>query len=230
MGTKTARTITRLIAIGAVMGGVVIAGVGSSAQSLSARETTRSVQRALERLPYYGVFDYMAFDVERGVVTLTGYAYHGSLRHAAEAVTKRTSGVDEVANRVELLPASQNDDRIRWATFYRIYTDAFLSRYAPGGPDQIRRELYDSRRFPGISPSTSRTRARISNCTSPRPARTRSSASIIPPSSACSSRGSSPARKSASPRITTRTTSGPSASAIRGRSIPPSSTSGSTTC
>ena len=150
MRTKAARTITRLIAIGAVMGGVAIAGVGSSAQSLSARETTRSVQRALERLPYYGVFDYMAFDVERGVVTLTGYAYHGSLRHAAEAVTKRTSGVDEVANRVELLPASQNDDRIRWATFYRIYTDAFLSRYAPGGPDQIRRELYDSRRFPGM--------------------------------------------------------------------------------
>jgi hypothetical protein len=108
------------------------------------------VQRSLERLPYYGVFDYMAFNIDRGVVTLTGYAYHGSLRHAAEAVTKRTSGVDEVANRVELLPASQNDDRIRWATFYRIYTDAFLSRYAPGGPDQIRRELYDSRRFPGM--------------------------------------------------------------------------------
>jgi hyperosmotically inducible protein len=84
------------------------------------------------------------------VVTLTGYAYHGSLRHAAEAATKRTSGVDEVANRVELLPASQNDDRIRWSTFYRIYTDAFLSRYAPGGPDQIRREIYDSRRFPGM--------------------------------------------------------------------------------
>jgi osmotically-inducible protein OsmY len=150
MRTKSGRTITRLIAIAAVAGGVLIAGVGSSAQSLSARETTRSVQRSLERLPYYGVFDYMAFNIDRGVVTLTGYAYHGSLRHAAEAVTKRTSGVDEVANRVELLPASQNDDRIRWATFYRIYTDAFLSRYAPGGPDQIRRELYDSRRFPGM--------------------------------------------------------------------------------
>ena len=150
MRTTATRTITRLIAIGAVAGGVLIASVGSSAQSVGAPETARSVQRSLERLPYYGVFDFMAFDVDRGVVTLTGYAYHGSLRHAAEAVTKRTSGVDEVANRVELLPASQNDDRIRWATFYRIYTDAFLSRYAPGGPDQIRRELYDSRRFPGM--------------------------------------------------------------------------------
>jgi osmotically-inducible protein OsmY len=150
MRTNAVRTITRLLAIGAVVVGAPMADVGSSAQSLSERETTRSVQRALERLPYYSVFDFMAFDVDRGVVTLTGYAYHGSLRHAAEAATKRTSGVDEVANRVELLPPSQNDDRIRWATFYRIYTDVFLSRYAPGGPDQIRREIYDSRRFPGM--------------------------------------------------------------------------------
>ena len=108
------------------------------------------MQRALERLPYYGVFDFMAFNVARGAVTLTGYAYQGSLRDAAESATRRVSGVDEIANRVELLPASQNDDRIRWATFYRVYTDAFLSRYATGGPDQIRREISDSRRFPGM--------------------------------------------------------------------------------
>jgi len=150
MRTQGTRTITRLIAAVTILGGVLIAGVGSSAQSVSARETTRSVQRALERLPYYGVFDFMAFDVDRGVVTLTGYAYHGSLRHAAEAVTKRTSGVDEVANRVELLPASQNDDRIRWATFYRIYTDAFLSRYASGGDMAARREIYEARRWGGL--------------------------------------------------------------------------------
>ena len=31
---------------------------------------TRSVKRALERLPYYGVFDFMAFGVDRGTVTL----------------------------------------------------------------------------------------------------------------------------------------------------------------
>ena len=149
MGIDTARRVVRHVAI-AVAAALMVASVGVSAQTLSARETTQSVQRALERLPYYGVFDFMAFNVERGTVTLTGYAYHGSLRSAAESATRRVAGVDEIANRVELLPASQNDDRIRWATFYRIYTDAFLSRYAPGGPDQIRRDLYDSRRFPGM--------------------------------------------------------------------------------
>jgi osmotically-inducible protein OsmY len=150
MNARATRHITRLVAIGAVVSGLAMASVGTRAQSLSARETTQSVQRALERLPYYGVFDFMAFDLERGTVTLTGYTYHGSLRHAAEAATRRASGVDEVANRLEILPASQQDDRIRWATFYTIYTDAFLSRYAPGGPDRILREVYDSRRFPGM--------------------------------------------------------------------------------
>ena len=83
MEASRARHIFRRLTIGAVMSGVLILGVGAGAQSLSARETTRSIQRALERLPYYGVFDFMAFSVDRGTVTLTGYAYHGSLRHAA---------------------------------------------------------------------------------------------------------------------------------------------------
>jgi hypothetical protein len=104
------------------------------------------------RLPYYGVFDFMAFSVERGTVTLMGYAYHGSLRAAAETATKRAPGVDEVANRLEILPASQHDDRIRWETFYRIYTDGFLSRYVAGGVRQALFDLHQSVRFPGMQP------------------------------------------------------------------------------
>ena len=124
----------------------------ASAQSYSAEDTTRSVRRMLERLPYYGVFDYIAFGVDRGTVTLVGYSYQGSLKKDAETATKRASGVDEVSNKIEVLPASQNDDRIRWATFYRIYSDDFLSRYAPGGVHGVLRELDDQRRFPGMQP------------------------------------------------------------------------------
>jgi hyperosmotically inducible periplasmic protein len=65
---------------------------------------------------------------------------------------KRANGVIEVANKIEVLPASQNDDRIRWATFYRIYADDFLSRYAPGGVYGVWQELRDERRFPGMQP------------------------------------------------------------------------------
>src|SRR5262249_50728832 len=111
-----------------------------------------SVRRMLARLPYYGVFDFIAFGVNRGTVTLVGYSYEGRLKDDATTATKRASGVDEVVNKLEVLPASANDDRIRWATFYRIYTDDFLSRYAPGGAFGARRELAEMRRFPGMQP------------------------------------------------------------------------------
>jgi hypothetical protein len=55
-----------------------------------------------------------------------------------------------VANRLEVLPPSQEDDRIRWSTFYRIYTDAFLSRYASGGDIGARREIAQARRWGGL--------------------------------------------------------------------------------
>ena len=125
----------------------------AEAQGVSSGETVRSLQRTLERLPYYGVFDYIAFAVDRGIVTLVGYSYEGSVKAAAAMATKRVSGVDDVANKIEVLPASQNDDRIRWATFYRIYTDDFLSRYAPGGAHGALRDLRDEARFPGMQPA-----------------------------------------------------------------------------
>ena len=125
--------------------------VGSAQSGAAADETTRSVRRMLERLPYYGVFDFMAFSVDRGVVTLVGYSYQG-LKDDAAMAAKRAVGVVEVANKIEELPASLNDDRIRWATFYRIYADDFLSRYAPGGTTEVFREILDETRFPGMQP------------------------------------------------------------------------------
>jgi hyperosmotically inducible periplasmic protein len=124
----------------------------SVAQSVTPEETVRSVRRMLEGLPYYGVFDYIVFRVDRGTVYLAGYSFEGRLKADAEMATKRASGVIEVGNKVEVLPTSQNDDRIRWATFYRIYTDDFLSRYAPGGVYGVLQELKEERHFPGMQP------------------------------------------------------------------------------
>jgi hyperosmotically inducible periplasmic protein len=123
-----------------------------TAQSVAADDAIRSVQRMLERLPYYGVFDYLVFRVDGITVYLAGFSFEGRLKADAEMAVKRASGVVEVSNKIEVLPASQNDDRIRWETFYRIYTDDFLSRYAPGGVFRVRQELRDERRFPGMQP------------------------------------------------------------------------------
>jgi osmotically-inducible protein OsmY len=147
-------TISRFVGM-TLVAFAVAATIGNSvvtAQSpATVDETTRSVRRMLERLPYYGVFDFMAFSVDRGVVTLAGYSYQG-LKDDAEMAAKRAVGVVEVANKIEELPASSNDDRIRWATFYRIYADDFLSRYAPGGATEVFREILYEMRFPGMQP------------------------------------------------------------------------------
>ena len=130
---------------------VALAVSTAHAQSASARQATERVRAALERLPSYGVFDSLAFELDQESVTLSGYAYTGSLKSdASRAVTDL--GVKEVGNRIEALPASQSDDRIRWATFYRIYTDPFLSRYAPGGAIGARDEVIRNARFPGLQP------------------------------------------------------------------------------
>jgi hyperosmotically inducible periplasmic protein len=142
----------RIALISLAMLGVISGATNGGAQSVSAEETVRSVGHMLERLPYYGVFDYIVFRVDRGTVYLAGYSFEGRLKADADMAVRRASGVVEVANTIEVLPASQNDDRIRWATFYRIYTDDFLSRYAPGGKFGVLQELRDERRFPGMQP------------------------------------------------------------------------------
>ena len=137
---------------GLMLLGPISGPASAGTQSVIEDETVRSVRRMLERLPHYGVFDFIVFSVDRGTVTLAGYSFDGRLKADAEMAVKRASGVDEVANKIDLLPTSQTDDRIRWATFYRIYTDDFLSRYAPGGVYGVLQELRDERHFPGMQP------------------------------------------------------------------------------
>ena len=131
---------------------LVFAAAVPGAQSVSQKQRQFDIENELERLPTYGVFDSIGFDYDRGKVTLVGYAYQGGLKSHAENAVKRVPGVDDVDNKIELLPASTNDDRIRWATFYNIYNDSFLSRYAPGGEMGARYELRQARRFPGMQP------------------------------------------------------------------------------
>lgn len=91
------------------------------------------IRKELMQLPYYGVFDFLAFGYDKGTVTLVGYAYRPSLKKDAVRAVKRVAGVDDVVDRIEELPVSQADDDLRWRTYYAIYRDPFLSRYAPGG-------------------------------------------------------------------------------------------------
>jgi hyperosmotically inducible protein len=112
---------------------LVVLPVRGSMQTPAADTTTDGIRKELLQLPYYGVFDFLAFGYNKGTVTLFGYAHYPSLKADAERAVKRAARVDEVVNKIEDLPTSMMDDDIRWRTYYAIYRDPFLSRYAPGG-------------------------------------------------------------------------------------------------
>jgi osmotically-inducible protein OsmY len=90
----------------------------------------REVRHELATLPRYGVFDHLAFKVERDAVTLLGHVRRGSLKEDAEKAVRAIEGVETVRNQIELLPASVGDDAIRLAVYRAIYRDAGLERYA----------------------------------------------------------------------------------------------------
>jgi hyperosmotically inducible periplasmic protein len=89
------------------------------------------IRHELMMLPYYNVFDNLAFKVgDKGQVTLIGQVVRPTLKTDAERVVKRIPGVEQVTNEIETLPTSPNDDRIRIATYRAIYRHDALERYA----------------------------------------------------------------------------------------------------
>jgi hyperosmotically inducible protein len=91
---------------------------------------SREVRHELVMLPYYGVFDNLAYGVNGGVVTLFGQVTNPTLKSDAGNVVKRIEGVTKVDNRIEVLPLSPNDDQIRRAAYRAIYSEPSLNRYA----------------------------------------------------------------------------------------------------
>src|SRR6201997_1789908 len=90
----------------------------------------REVRHELVMLPFYGVFDNLAYKVDPdGTVTLMGQVARPTLKSDAENVVKRIEGVEKVVNDIEVLPTSINDDRIRRATYRAIYGNSVLSQY-----------------------------------------------------------------------------------------------------
>ena len=81
-------------------------------------------------LPYFDVFDNIAFKVDGDDVTLFGQVTRPTLKTDVERVVKTVEGVEKVDNQIEVLPVSPNDDRLRLRLFRAIYGFNALQRYA----------------------------------------------------------------------------------------------------
>lgn len=91
----------------------------------------QEIRHQLVMLPYYSIFDDLAFRVEGGTVTLLGAVTRPTLKSDAENVVKSIEGVTQVNNQIEVLPPSPMDAQIRRAAARAIYGDSSIGiRYA----------------------------------------------------------------------------------------------------
>lgn len=90
----------------------------------------KEVRHQLVMLPWYSVFDNLAYSVEGDKVTLYGQVTRPSLKSDAEGAVKSVEGVSTVVNNIEVLPPSPMDDQLRRALYRAIYGEGGLSRYS----------------------------------------------------------------------------------------------------
>ena len=90
----------------------------------------KEVRHEILMLPYFDVFDNIAFKVDGDDVTLFGQVTRPTLKTDVERVVKTIEGVEKVDNQIEVLPVSPNDDRLRLRLFRAIYGFNTLQRYA----------------------------------------------------------------------------------------------------
>jgi hyperosmotically inducible protein len=110
----------------------------AQADARSQERIAREVRHELLMLPWFGVFDYIAFKVDGGTVTLMGQVVRPSLKSDAENAVKRIEGVERVENKIEVLPPSSMDDGLRLALYRAIYGYLPLEKYALGVQKPIR--------------------------------------------------------------------------------------------
>jgi len=133
----------RLPVVFAALVALVTLGAAQDAQreqpsAKSEERIIKEVRHELLMLPYFGVFDNIAFKVEGYNVTLLGQVVRPSLKSDAENVVKHIEGVEKVDNQIEVLPPSPMDDRIRVRLFRAIYQYPALQKYELGVQKPIR--------------------------------------------------------------------------------------------
>jgi len=98
-----------------------------------ARDLGDAVRHELASLPYYNVFDNLAYRIDPGgVVTLSGQVTWPVVKSDAEHAVKKIPGVTQVVDNIQVLPLSPMDNQIRRAEYRAIFGFGPLYRYAMG--------------------------------------------------------------------------------------------------
>lgn len=102
-------------------------------QDLKANQArlVQEVRRELVMLPNYSLFDNLEFQIiDIDTVVLSGQVRQPIMKSAAEDAVGSLERVGKVVNKIEVLPVSPQDDRIRVAAYRAIFSKPGLDRYA----------------------------------------------------------------------------------------------------
>jgi hyperosmotically inducible periplasmic protein len=111
---------------------VCAASAKDKPQKGSHENIVKEVRHELVTLPYYGVFDWLEYEVQPdNTVVLRGEVVRPTTKSDAEARVRKIPSVSRVVNNIEVLPLSPNDDQLRVALYRAIYDwDGPLFHYA----------------------------------------------------------------------------------------------------
>jgi hyperosmotically inducible periplasmic protein len=96
----------------------------------SDQKLAERVADQMRRSTYFTVFDEVQIGVDNGVVTLTGFVTQPIKSDDLARRASHVDGVREFVNRLEVLPASLSDDRLRAIIANTLYRDPAFSNYA----------------------------------------------------------------------------------------------------
>jgi len=131
-----AKKVKKLANVTGVRNDIVVAGETVPDSQLQQKLAKKL---AYDRVGYYdNTFNYLALNVEDGVVTLSGDTVWDVPKDSALAIVAGTPGVKDVVNDITVLPVSSFDDSIRARTARAIYRDSVLGRYASDPVHPIR--------------------------------------------------------------------------------------------
>ncbi len=99
----------------------------------------KEVRHELLTLPFYGIFDWLEAEIKyEDTVILRGQVIRPTTKSDAENRVKRIEGVEKVINRIEVLPLSPNDDRLRRSLYRALFnSNSTLFRYSMGANPSI---------------------------------------------------------------------------------------------
>jgi hyperosmotically inducible periplasmic protein len=116
----------RYVAAAMVMFAVSTPALAADRENL---EVFRDVQQQVLRYSHFTIFDSVHAEVENGVVTLTGKVTMPYKRDEIGRRVEKVDGVQQVRNRVEVLPVSQFDDDLRFQIARAIYGNSNFWTY-----------------------------------------------------------------------------------------------------